>query len=77
MKLRIIYFLFFAFLTSGLFLNYKDGPAGRNDEDRTGGPFSDAPCQTCHAAGAFSPVNSALVVAAGLCTWFVAIMRCL
>lgn len=55
MKLRIIYFLFFCLLTLGLFLNYKNGPAGAEEEDRTGGPFSEAPCQTCHTAGAFSP----------------------
>lgn len=55
MKLRIIYFFFLLFFTFVLSLSYKDGPAGRDGDDRTGSPFSDAPCQSCHTAGAFSP----------------------
>lgn len=55
MKLKIIYFSFMLLCLSALFLNYQDGPAGAEQEDRTGGPFSEAPCQTCHFSGAFSP----------------------
>lgn len=55
MKFRIIYFSFLLLFTFALFLNYRTGPANFAQEDRTGGPFSDAPCQFCHTAGAFSP----------------------
>ena len=55
MKLKVVYSLFFAFLSIILFLNFSGGPARTQSQDRTGGPFSPAPCQTCHTAGAFSP----------------------
>lgn len=55
MKLKMICFSFVLLFVSTLLLNYRNGPANIAQEDRTGGPFSDAPCQFCHTTGAFSP----------------------
>jgi hypothetical protein len=55
MKFRVVYTFFSALLALILLLNFSGGPARTQGQDRTGGPFSEAPCQTCHSAGAFSP----------------------
>lgn len=55
MKFRIIYTSFALAAFSLLWMNNSTGPASVQGLDRTGGPLSPGPCQTCHNSGAFSP----------------------
>jgi hypothetical protein len=57
MKLDITISLFAGFLVFALFMNFSEGAANSQQQDRTGGPFTEASgnCQTCHNTGVFNP----------------------
>jgi hypothetical protein len=57
MKTNITIGLFAGFLVFVLFMNFSQGPANSQGQDRTGSPFTEVSgsCQTCHATGTFNP----------------------
>ena len=55
MKFRILYTLFMLAGTAFLFLNNSSGAGAIQQQDRTGSPLSNAPCQACHSSGNFNP----------------------
>lgn len=57
MKSNITLGLFASFLIFALFMNFSQGAANSQEQDRTGSPFTEVSgsCQTCHNTGAFNP----------------------
>lgn len=55
MKFKILYISMALSGAAFLFMNNSSGAAEVQGQDRTGSPFSNATCQACHSAGAFSP----------------------
>ncbi|MCI5083997.1 MAG: T9SS type A sorting domain-containing protein [Saprospiraceae bacterium] len=57
MKSNITIGLFLSCLVWALFMNFSQGPANAQGQDRTGSPFTESSgtCQSCHSTGTFNP----------------------
>lgn len=57
MKLNITITFFSLLFVAFLSLNFSQGPANAQGQDRTGSPFTETSgsCQTCHSTGTFNP----------------------